>query len=256
MKKTCLVAATVILSMLNVNFSKPPLQRVTFVAEVEAAMDSHPEVRASVATIHDDGAGSTYLQRMLEIVSAAFKIDLSTPFEKLPAKTQTLLLYGPEEKEAPRLGFRGVLGFLKQNLEESTSESYREWMLSYMSATTCQVCRGKRLRAESVGVKINGLSIADFTALPVSRSVEVAGKIQLNARERLIAGRVLHEISERLQFLDAVGLGYISLDRSAATLSGGEGQRIRLATQIGSKLRGVLYVLDEPSKERCCGAVE
>ncbi len=193
------------------------------------------------------GAGSTYLQRMLEIVSAAFKIDLSTPFEKLPAKTQTLLLYGPEEKEAPRLGFRGVLGFLKQNLEESTSESYREWMLSYMSATTCQVCRGKRLRAESVGVKINGLSIADFTALPVSRSVEVAGKIQLNARERLIAGRVLHEISERLQFLDAVGLGYISLDRSAATLSGGEGQRIRLATQIGSKLRGVLYVLDEPS---------
>ena len=140
-----------------------------------------------------------------------------------------------------------MLGFLKQNLEESTSESYREWMLSYMSATICPVCRGKRLRPESIGVKVNGLSIADFTALPVSRSVDVAGKIQLNERERLIAGRVLHEISERLQFLHAVGLGYISLDRSAATLSGGEGQRIRLATQIGSKLRGVLYVLDEPS---------
>jgi excinuclease ABC subunit A len=193
------------------------------------------------------GSGSSYLQRMLEIVAASFKLDLSTPFEKFPPKIQNLLLYGPEEKEAPRLGFRGVLGFLKQNLEESTSESYREWMLGYMSATTCPVCRGKRLRPESIAVKVNGLSIADFTALAVSRAVNVAGKIELNAREQIIAGRVLHEISERLQFLNAVGLGYISLDRSAATLSGGEGQRIRLATQIGSKLRGVLYVLDEPS---------
>jgi excinuclease ABC subunit A len=193
------------------------------------------------------GSGSTYLQRMVEIVAAAYKLDLSTPFEKFPAKIQTLLLYGPDEKEAPRLGFRGVLGFLKQNLEESTSESYREWMLGYMSATICPVCRGRRLRPESVAVKVSGLSISDFTALPVARSVEIAGKIQLNERERTIAGRVLLEISERLQFLHAVGLGYISLDRSAATLSGGEGQRIRLATQIGSKLRGVLYVLDEPS---------
>ena len=193
------------------------------------------------------GSGSSYLQRMLEIVAAAFKLDLSTPFEKFPPKIQNLLLYGPEEKDAPRLGFRGVLGFLKQNLEESTSETYREWMLGYMSATTCPVCRGKRLRPESIAVKVNGLSVADFTALPVSRAVEVSGRIELNAREQIIAGRVLHEISERLQFLNAVGLGYISLDRSAATLSGGEGQRIRLATQIGSKLRGVLYVLDEPS---------
>jgi excinuclease ABC subunit A len=193
------------------------------------------------------GSGSSYLQRMVDIVAAAYKLDLATPFEKFPAKIQNLLLYGPDEKEAPRLGFRGVLGFLKQNLEESTSESYREWMLSYMSATSCPVCRGKRLRPESIGVKVNGLSISDFTALPVSRSLEVASKVTLTERERLIAGRVLHEISERLQFLHAVGLGYISLDRSAATLSGGEGQRIRLATQIGSKLRGVLYVLDEPS---------
>jgi excinuclease ABC subunit A len=193
------------------------------------------------------GSGSTYLQRMLEIVAAAFKLDLATPFEKFPAKIQNLLLYGPDEKEAPRLGFRGVLGFLKQNLEESTSESYREWMLGYMSATLCPVCRGKRLRPESVAVKVNGLSIADFTALAVARAVEVAATVKLTGREQLIAGRVLHEISERLQFLNAVGLGYISLDRSAATLSGGEGQRIRLATQIGSKLRGVLYVLDEPS---------
>jgi excinuclease ABC subunit A len=193
------------------------------------------------------GSGSSYLQRMVEIVAAAHKLDLSIPFEKLPAKTQTLLLYGPEEKEAPRLGFRGVLGFLKQNMEEATSDGYRDWLLGYMSATTCQACHGRRLRPESLAVKVNGLSIGDFTALPVSRAVSTSGEITLNDREKLIAGRVLHEIKERLQFLNAVGLGYISLDRSAATLSGGEGQRIRLATQIGSRLRGVLYVLDEPS---------
>jgi excinuclease ABC subunit A len=193
------------------------------------------------------GSGSTYLQRMVEIVAAAYKISLSTPFEQLPAKTQNLLLYGPDEKEAPRLGFRGVIGFLKHNLEDSTSESYRDWLLGYMSATTCQACQGRRLRPESLAVKVSGLSISGFTALPVSRAVDEAGKIQLNERERAIAGRVLAEIIERLQFLNAVGLGYLSLDRSAATLSGGEGQRIRLATQIGSRLRGVLYVLDEPS---------
>jgi excinuclease ABC subunit A len=193
------------------------------------------------------GSGSTYLQRMLDIVATAFKIDLSTPFEKLPAKTQNLLLYGPEEREAPRLGFRGVIGFLKQNMEESTSEGYREWLLGYMSATTCPACHGMRLRPESLGVKVNGLSIAEFTGLSVGRAVEAAARIQLNEREKAVAGRVLHEIRERLQFLNAVGLGYISLSRSAATLSGGEGQRIRLATQIGSRLRGVLYVLDEPS---------
>ena len=193
------------------------------------------------------GSGSTYLKRMVEIVAEAYKLNLATPFEKFPAKIQNLLLFGPGEREAPRVGFRGVVGFLKQNLEESTSESYREWLLSYMSATTCPVCQGRRLRPESLGVKVNGFSIADFTALPVVRAVETAARIQLNEREKTIAGRVLHEISERLQFLNAVGLGYISLDRSAATLSGGEGQRIRLAAQIGSKLRGVLYVLDEPS---------
>jgi excinuclease ABC subunit A len=193
------------------------------------------------------GSGSTYLQRMVQIAATALKIDLAVPFEKLPPKTQRVLLYGPDEKEAPRLGFHGVLGFLKQNLEDSTSESYREWLLGYMSATACPVCQGRRLRPESLAVKVNGLSIADFTSLPVARAVETSVKIRLNERERIIAGRVLGEISERLQFLNAVGLGYISLDRSAATLSGGEGQRIRLATQIGSRLRGVLYVLDEPS---------
>src|SRR3989454_10029374 len=119
--------------------------------------------------------------------------------------------------------------------------------MEHMSPTECPACHGKRLRPESLAVKVNGMSIADLTALPVSRALETARKIKLAGREEMIAGRIVHEITERLQFLHEVGLGYISLSRSAATLSGGEGQRIRLATQIGSKLRGVLYVLDEPS---------
>ena len=193
------------------------------------------------------GSGSTYLQRMLALAAAAYQIDLEQPFEKLPAKTQNLLLYGPAAKEAPRTGFHGIIAFLRQNMDESSSDSYREWLLHYMSGTECQACHGRRLRPESLGVKVSGASIADFTALPVSRSLESAKSIRLNAREQQVAGRVLKEIVERLQFLSAVGLGYIALDRSAASLSGGEGQRIRLATQIGSRLRGVLYVLDEPS---------
>src|SRR5262249_48418196 len=119
--------------------------------------------------------------------------------------------------------------------------------MQHMSATECPVCHGKRLRPESLAVPVEGMSIADFTAMPVLRALEKARAIKLAGRELQIAGRIMQEVVERLQFLNAVGLGYISLDRSAATLSGGEGQRIRLATQIGSKLRGVVYVLDEPS---------
>jgi excinuclease ABC subunit A len=116
-----------------------------------------------------------------------------------------------------------------------------------MSATRCPACEGKRLRPESLAVKVSGMSIADFTALPITRALEAAKAIKLDPRQEKIAGRIVREVVERLQFLETVGLGYLSLDRSAATLSGGEGQRIRLATQIGSRLRGVLYVLDEPS---------
>jgi excinuclease ABC subunit A len=192
------------------------------------------------------GSGSSNLQHMLQIAATAHGFPLSTPFEKYPEKIQNLLLYGEAGKGA-KTGFHGILGYLKQMLEESTSDNYREYLLDYMSATECPACHGHRLRPESLAVKVNGMSIADFTAMPISRAQEVAGKITLNGREQIIAGRIVHEIRERLQFLNAVGLGYISLNRSAATLSGGEGQRIRLATQIGSKLRGVLYVLDEPS---------
>jgi excinuclease ABC subunit A len=192
------------------------------------------------------GSGSQNLQHMLHIAAAAHGFDLSTPFEKFPEKIQNLVLYG-EAGKGGKTGFKGILGYLKQSLEESTSDGYREWLLDFMSATECPACHGKRLRPESLAVKVNGMSIADFTGLSVARSLEAGQKIKLGGREELIAGRIVHEVVERLQFLNAVGLGYISLDRSAATLSGGEGQRIRLATQIGSKLRGVLYVLDEPS---------
>jgi excinuclease ABC subunit A len=192
------------------------------------------------------GSGSQNLQHMLQLAAAAHGFELTTPFEKLPEKIQNLLLHG-EAGKGGKTGFRGILGYMKQSLEESSSDSYREWLLDFMSATQCPACHGRRLRPESLAVKVNGMSIADFTGLSVARSLEVAQKIQLKEREELIAGRIMHEIVERLQFLNAVGLGYISLARSAATLSGGEGQRIRLATQIGSKLRGVLYVLDEPS---------
>jgi excinuclease ABC subunit A len=192
------------------------------------------------------GSASHNLVHMLQIAATAHGLDLSTPFERFPEKVQNLLLFG-EPGKGGKTGFGGIVAYLKRVLEESTSEGYRDFLLDYMSATECPACHGQRLRPESLAVKVNGLSIADFTGLPVSRSLELARKIQLTGREAAIAGRVVHEIVERLQFLGAVGLGYISLNRSAATLSGGEGQRIRLATQIGSKLRGVLYVLDEPS---------
>jgi excinuclease ABC subunit A len=191
------------------------------------------------------GSSSGNLQNMIQIAGARYSLDLNVPFEKLPEKIQNLLLYGDAGKS--RTGFQGVIGYLKQMLEQTGSDNYRESLMDYMSATKCPVCNGKRLRPESLAVKVNGMSISDFTELPVSRSLEAARKIKLAGREEIIAGRIVHEVVERLQFLNGVGLGYISLARSAATLSGGEGQRIRLATQIGSKLRGVLYVLDEPS---------
>jgi excinuclease ABC subunit A len=211
------------------------------------------------------GSASAILKRTLELAAYAHGFNLETPFEKFPVKTQNLLLYGyppigapgysapdaPKPKGKVDKGFRfqGVLKFLDRNFEESNSDTYREWMTQYMSATLCSVCHGKRLRPESLAVKLAGWSIADFTALSLAAARPAVDKIisQLSARQEEIAGRPLEEVAERIDFLLAVGLGYLSLDRSAATLSGGEAQRIRLATQIGSRLRGVLYVLDEPS---------
>ena len=207
------------------------------------------------------GSGSALLKRNLELAAYAHGFDLEVPFEKQPARVQSLLLYGyppsnangsAARKRAPaEKGYRftGILKFLQRNFEESNSDSYREWMTQYMSATLCDVCQGKRLRPESLAVKLAGWSIADFTAFSLVSARPAVDKIltQLTDRQREVAARPLEEVGERLEFLLAVGLGYLSLNRSAATLSGGEAQRIRLATQIGSRLRGVLYVLDEPS---------
>jgi excinuclease ABC subunit A len=210
------------------------------------------------------GSGSANLKRTLELAAYAHGFELDTPFEKYPARVQNLLLYGyPNErlgarvesaagkKAHPEKAFRftGILKFLERNFQESNSDSYREWMTQYMSATVCTVCQGKRLRPESLSVKLGGWSISEFTALSLNAARPGVDKLlsQLTPRQREVAGRPLGEVAERLDFLLAVGLGYLSLDRSAATLSGGEAQRIRLATQIGSRLRGVLYVLDEPS---------
>ena len=193
------------------------------------------------------GSASQYLLRLINLASERYGIDLKKPFEDLPPKQQHILVYGPPKGEAPRTGFHGILNYLRDTIDEARSDGYREYMMTFMSATPCPACRGKRLRPESLAVKINGLSIADFTALPLNRALSAAYELDFTAREALVADRIRREIIERLEFLCAVGLNYLSLDRNAATLSGGEGQRIRLATQIGSRLRGVLYVLDEPS---------
>ena len=211
------------------------------------------------------GSASAILKRTLELAAYAHGFDLDTPFEKLPVKTQNLILYGYPPVGAPGYSdddskkrkvkstktfrFQGVLKFLERNFEESNSDSYREWMTQYMSATLCSACHGKRLRPESLAVKLAGWSIADFTALSLAAARPAVDEMisQLAPRQKEVAARPLEEVAERIEFLLAVGLGYLSLSRSAATLSGGEAQRIRLATQIGSRLRGVLYVLDEPS---------
>jgi excinuclease ABC subunit A len=213
------------------------------------------------------GAGSAFLKRSLEIAAVAFGFDLSMPFEKLPRRVQNLILYGNPPADGSALSdgsssaatrrartekglhFTGVFGYLQKSFEESNSDTYREWMTQYMSPVPCAACAERRLRPESLAVKVGGYSIVEFTGMAISAARPAVDNIlrSLNARQKEIAGRALEEIAARLEFLLAVGLGYLSLDRSAATLSGGEAQRIRLATQIGSRLRGVLYVLDEPS---------
>ena len=193
------------------------------------------------------GSASQYLLRLIKLAAEKYKINIKQPFEDLTTEQQNLFLYGPPRNEAGRTGFHGIFNYLRANLEDTKSEGYREYMMQFMSATTCPVCKGRRLRPESLAVTVNGASIADFTGLSLERGLKAAREMLFTGRDRIIADRLQREIIERLEFLNAVGLGYLSLDRSAATLSGGEGQRIRLATQIGSRLRGVLYVLDEPS---------
>jgi len=185
------------------------------------------------------GAGSSYMQHRVAEIARRLGIGLKTPFEELTKRVQGQLLEGDK-------GHPGILDLLDHSYSEA-SASYRDWLVEYMSAVTCRQCQGARLKRASLAVRVKESTIGELTQMPIARSLPLIQGWELDERERQIAGRVVEEIVNRLEFLSAVGLGYLSLNRSAATLSGGESQRIRLATQIGSRLRGVLYVLDEPS---------
>jgi excinuclease ABC subunit A len=179
---------------------------------------------------------------------------LEVPFADLPADVKDAFWNGTKKRLTFRQGtyryesdWKGALRTMRERMENPPSEKVREALNELVAPVGCPVCLGKRLQPESLAVTVGNLGIADYTALPIEHAVERFDEIKLNPREEKIAGLVLKEIRERLRFLLAVGLGYLTLDRASQTLSGGEGQRIRLATQIGSQLRGVLYVLDEPS---------
>jgi excinuclease ABC subunit A len=185
------------------------------------------------------GASSSFVLSSLTEAAELLRIDLAKPFEDLSKRTRQILLSGAGD-------FPGILNLLEESFRQA-SEGYRDWLMEFMSATECPACQGKRLKPSSLAVRVKGISIGEFTSMPVARAVQMVKSWAFTDREEQVVGRVVEEIENRLEFLRAVGLDYLSLDRSSATLSGGEAQRIRLATQIGSKLRGVLYVLDEPS---------
>ncbi len=167
--------------------------------------------------------------------------DPATPFMNLTKKVRDQILYGGNGK-----GFEGIIPNLRRRFDEA-SWTEQEDLEVYRSLRPCPVCRGERLKPQSLAVKVKRRTIAEYVNLPISEAYDVFHSLDLSERESLIAGRVLKEIQDRLRFLYDVGVGYLTLGRSATTLSGGEGQRIRLATQIGANLTGVLYVLDEPS---------
>ena len=201
---------------------------------------------------------SNFVADMLAGLARTFAIDPNMPFSKLPRKQRELILQGaPQKKTGPLrrtqpakdpygADFEGVLPNLRRRFEEGAWAD-QEALEVYRSLQPCSDCAGDRLRPESRAARVKGRRMAEYVNTPLSRALPLFESLELTEREHLIAGRVLKEIRERLRFLVDVGVGYLSLARSAATLSGGEGQRIRLATQIGSQLTGVLYVLDEPS---------
>ena len=188
------------------------------------------------------------------VASVSMTTLVKTAFRALPAFIRDSFFHGTKRRLTFRQGsykyesdWKGALRTMRDRMENPPSEKTKLALEEMIAPIPCPVCKGARLQPESLAVKVNGLGIADYTTLPIDESVKKIEEIKLNAREEKIAGLVLKEIRDRLRFLTAVGLGYLTLDRASATLSGGEGQRIRLATQIGSQLRGVLYVLDEPS---------
>ncbi len=200
-----------------------------------------------------------YYDQLLRSLAQAYGVDWKAPLRQLPRSFLKVLLYGSDRpirlRYHNRYGilrsyeteFEGVVHYLERRYRETDSETLKEEIERYMSLVPCPECHGARLKRESLSVRVGGRNIAEVTALTVRQSLEFFEQLRLSEREELIAHQVLKEIRSRLGFLVNVGLDYLTLDRMANTLSGGEAQRIRLATQIGSGLMGVLYVLDEPS---------
>jgi excinuclease ABC subunit A len=206
------------------------------------------------------GARSEYFAGLLEGVAEQGGFSVDTPWGKLRAKDRKLVLYGTGEarvhvryrnrfgrQRSYVSGYEGVIPWLQRRHSEAESDHSREQVEQYMQEVACPACGGARLKPESLAVTVGGRNIFELSSLSISRALETMEGLELSERDHLIADRVLKEVRERMQFLLDVGLDYLSLARSAATLSGGEAQRIRLASQIGSGLVGVLYVLDEPS---------
>ncbi len=200
----------------------------------------------------------SWFRHQVEQLAGALDFDLHTPWRRLPAEVREILMYGSDgehefvwegSKGAYRYRdrFEGAVPRLERRYAETTSEETRRELERFMSLAPCGECSGARLRREALAVKVGGRSLVEVSALPVRRALDWFLELPLGGRERAIADKVLREVCDRLGFLVSVGLDYLTLDRMAGSLSGGESQRIRLATQVGSKLMGVLYVLDEPS---------
>lgn len=202
---------------------------------------------------------SQWLEAILDAVCREYRIDPEQPLKELPPESVDVLLYGIDEaisfeytnrQEQTRMYssvYEGLIPFLNRRYRESTSDWARQELEQYMSENTCTACKGRRLRPEVLGVTVGGKNIMEVSALSVRDSLAFFEQLELSEVDLMIGRQIIKEIEERLRFLDNVGLDYLTLDRAAATLSGGEAQRIRLATQIGSSLIGVLYILDEPS---------
>jgi len=201
---------------------------------------------------------SVHFNEFLEALTAHYGGDIFTPYDQLPPQLQSVLLHGSGDEQIPfffekdrrhtyRKSFEGLIPYLTRRYRESKSSAAREEMRRYMSTQACAVCQGTRLNPHSRAVRVGGMTIAEFSALSAAAALAWIKQLSLPGKAQLIAAKVLQEIQNRLQFIVDVGLPYLTLDRRAVTLSGGESQRIRLATQIGAKLTGVLYVLDEPS---------
>src|SRR5205823_8254728 len=205
-------------------------------------------------------SASDYYDQLTQAIAERYEVDLETPWEDLPDDSRDFFLYGTNGDRVQvsyrnRFGrrrsyattFEGIVPNLERRYRETESDFTREKIEEYMTLRPCPECKGARLRPESRAVLVGGTPIHEFTRLSARRALEWVRDLDLSEHDRRIARLILREIDERLPFLENVGVGYLSLERAAATLSGGEAQRIRLATQIGSSLVGVLYILDEPS---------